>query len=661
MGLSFKELTSSVAGKLLTGAMALGAGSAMSHDAEAVEITTITQNAAALCIGSDLTGLISGQQLGWKGTLTDGKSTGFSTTEKIVIQDLMDNPLKGYWTSTHRNFAVTKWPANNGMTEGYYLYSIPDMITMKDSVVNESFIINSKNYPDYKEYTDVFFIKGATPDQDQMVFIYDKIRVYKSPFDATGKIKPEFKTGPILPDFSFQQSPKNFYSRAIGNSLFLLVTNGVDPTIQKLTIGKNAVTEEKIVILKGITAYDLETTDSGSVTMKDANGTPTTYLVVRGDALVLVNVDNISDYKVTDTNYEIAVEDPQGRYAFKLIKDGVGNFDTYVTDLWTIPNVNKKIITNNSWPLRGNLSYADGFPTPAWVLYGRHDDKGTNDKAYLIELLDATMMNVKVTEIPFTTFKNNYYKGGGACVTIPGQVATVVKTGTPADAGDASVVENANEGASEGVVEVVEAVEVVEVVEKDMDAGTTEGVDGGGTDVAAEVIITPEVDGGSDAMDSWLDGKGDMSDTSPDVAPDGEPDTMADQSSDTAEIAVAAEVDGEVLPPDMSTNETVSVDTQANDNAVPPVDTQNADAIDAWLAGDAETMKEIFADAGSSETSRKPPVIAPAPKDTGCNATGTGNGNNGLTPLAIALGVGAAVGLARRREAVRLDIGIDNV
>ena len=625
----------------------------MSHDAEAVEITTITKAIEKLCIGSDIAGTIVGEELGWKAVLTDGKVTDFSISETQAFKDQMDNPLNGgdYNARVHRNFVYTQWPANNGMIEGCYLYNITDPANVK-----KSFVINSKNYPDYNTSTIVHFIKGATPDQDRMVFLNPKISAYKSPFDTNGNVKAEYKTGPVLPDFTYDIAQDWSSLKATDNFIFIL-DSGNNPTIHKLIIEQNGITEDPVVLtINGIKAYDWSIMKSGFLATKDANGTPTIYLTVEGNKIVLVNINNLIDYKVTDADSDIAVEDPDSRYAFKAINNGGGKVDTYITDLWAKPQVNKKIITNNIFPLRGNLSYSTELN--GWILYGKADKFGLNDQVYLIKIISPATMETEVTKIPFTTFKDNFAGAGEACVTIPGQVATVVKTGTPADAGDASVVENANEGATEGVVEAVEAVEVVEAAEKDMDAGTTEGVDGGGTDVAAEVIITPEVDGGSDAIDDWLDGKGDMSDISPDVAPDGEPDTMLDQSStDTSEAATAAEVDGEVTPPDMSTNEITSpTDTQTadnvdtNDTAVPPVDTQKTDGIDTWLAGDAETMKEIFADAGSSETSRKPPVIAPAPKDTGCNATGTGNGNNGLTPLAIALGVGAAVGLARRRE-----------
>ncbi len=110
MALSFKGLASSVSGKLLTGALALGAGNAVANSAEAAKIKTITQTAAKLCIGSDIAGSISGQTLGWKGTVTDGVSTGLTTTGKTAFVDQMYNPLypEHYQGNTHRNFVINK-------------------------------------------------------------------------------------------------------------------------------------------------------------------------------------------------------------------------------------------------------------------------------------------------------------------------------------------------------------------------------------------------------------------------------------------------------------------------------------------------------------------------------------------------------------------------
>jgi hypothetical protein len=53
-------------------------------------------------------------------------------------------------------------------------------------------------------------------------------------------------------------------------------------------------------------------------------------------------------------------------------------------------------------------------------------------------------MNFKITEVPFDTFYNNYAGGGQACYD-SGQVPTITKTGTPADAGDAGVGQDAGE------------------------------------------------------------------------------------------------------------------------------------------------------------------------------------------------------------------------
>lgn len=634
MALSLKGLASSVSGKLLTGALALGAGNAIANSAEAAEITTITQTAAKICIGANIGGNISGQKLGWKGTLTDGVSTGLTTTDQTAFVDKMYNPSSPQ-IGVHRDYSYTQYPANNDIEEGYYFYNIKDL-----NSVQQELIINNKNYPDYNESTRIHFVKGATPDQDKMIFLNDTIKVYKSPFDQAGKVKPACIVGPETPEFTYKV---NLLASMIANEnhIFLLEKSGMDSTIHKLIIGKNAITEEKTVFLKGVDASDWTSSNNGFVTMKDSNGKATTCLTVFGSNIVLVDTEDMSKTTVTKATGDIAVEDPTRRFVFESIDDGTGNLDTYVRDSWANPSTGKKILSKNVGALQGNLAYAEGYPTKAWVLYG------SNGKAYLFELLDEATMNVKVTEGSFNTFYNNYAGGSQACVTIPGQVPTITKTGTPADAGDASVVEQDAGGAE---VDAGGSPDVVpEVINDDVDAGSTDGgndVDAGSTDAA---------------VDAWVDDNGDMQDIFADVpptpdttdtAPDA-PDVTPDQSvqetdgftdKDAVETAddvandaseTKQEIDVTIMPPDMSTvdNGGVGTDTDAagTDNG--------SDA-----TGGPETKPGI--DAGSSDTS---PTITttPPPKDTGCNAGANGGS---ATPLTVIAGVALAIGLARRKE-----------
>ncbi len=642
MALSLKGLASSVSGKLLTGALALGAGNAIANSAETAEITKITQAAAKFCIGADMGGSISGQELGWKGTVTDGVSTGLTTTEKTAFVDKMYNPITQQ-IGIHRDYAYTQYPANNDIVEGYYLYNIKDL-----NNVQQALVINSKNYPNYIDGVRVHFIKGATPDQDQMVFPGNNFYVYKSPFDANGKVKPECKTGPVAPDFTYKInfSPDGF--RANGNSIFVLGNDGVNSNVHKLIVGQDAITEDKIVTLKGIDANGWSLDNNGFMTTKDANGTSTTHLVVDGKKLILVNTDNINDYKTTDADYDIAVEDPAGRFMFKAIDDGIGGnleINIYITDLWANPSTSKKILSKNVGALQGNLAYAEGYPTPAWVLFG------SNGKAYLIELIDAATMNFKITEVPFDTFYKNYGGGSQACVTIPGQVPTITKTGTPADAGDASVVEKDAGGAE------VDAGGSPDVT-AEVDAGSTDG----GNDADA---------GSTDAVDSWVDGKGDMQDIFADVPPTPDApdttDTAAPDAPDVTPDQSVQEADGfteKDAPEDVKQNDAVeTADTTSNDTnetkqevdvviAPPdvgnPVGTDGAVGTDsgADTIGGSETKPGV--DGGSSDTS---PTITntPPPKDTGCNAGANGGS---ATPAAAAAATLLAIRmlLARRKE-----------
>lgn len=616
MALSLKEFASSVSGKLLTGALTLGAGSAIAHSAKAVEITTITKDAAKLCIGSDSAGSIHGEKVGWKGTLADGQSTGLTTTDKLVILEQEYNANDAQ-IGMHRNYAYTQFPENNDIIEGYYLYDVADVNNAAKSLV-----INSTNYPDYNGSTRIHFIQGATPDQDRMIFLNPTISVYKSPFDQAGKVKSACKTGPEMPEFTYKANLSVYDMRATGNSIFVLGNDGVNSNVHKLIVGKSNITEDKIVTLNGVAASSWAPMHKGFVTMKDSNGKETTCLVVRGDKIVLVDTNDITKTTVTDATADIAVEDPAGRFIFKAIDNGSGtslgnvDLDTYVTDSWASPSTSKKILSKNLWPLEGNLAYADGFPTPAWVLYG------SNGKAYLIELIDTTTMNFKVTEVPFDTFKNNYAGGDQACVTLPGQVATVVKTGTPSDAGDAGV------------------------VEKDQDAGTTE-VDA--ADAGAEV------DAGStdanDAIDSWVDGKGDMQDIFKDDAADAAPDTAPDAAPDAAPDQSVQEVDGftDKDAPEDTTKVDVKInppEVAQNDNGNTGTDDATADAGGKPDASGADTAKPGV-DAGSSDASKT--VTNTPPSDPGCNAGANGGS---ATPMTVAAGTFLAMRmlLARRKK-----------
>ncbi|MCX6733710.1 MAG: hypothetical protein NTX63_02760 [Candidatus Peregrinibacteria bacterium] len=633
MALSLKGFASSVSGKLLTGALTLGAGSAIARSAEAVEITTITKDAAKLCIGSDYAGAISGEKVGWKGTLADGQSTGLTTTDKLVILEQEYN-TNDTLIGMHRNFAYTQFPANNDITEGYYLYDVADV-----NNVAKSLVINSTNYPEYKEFTRIHFIQGATPDQDRMIFFGNEIYVYKSPFDQAGKIKPACKTGPETPEFSYKYSFPAPDVRATGNFIFLL-DGPNNPKIQKLVIGQNSITDDKTVTLNGISASGWPWLYNGFVTTKDSNGKATTYLAVRGyNNVILVNTDDITNYKASDATKDIVVEDPAGRFIFKTIDDGAGNYDIYVSDSWANPSTSKKIISGDAEDtIQGNLAYADGYPTPAWVLY-------KDGKAYLIELTDTATMTFKITETPFDVFTKKYIGGFKACVTLPGQVATVVKTGTPSDAGDASAVEGA--------------------VEKDQDAGTTE-VDAGSTDATAEVVGTPdagaEVDAGStdanDAIDSWVDGKGDMQDIfQDDAAPDAAPDAAAevDAAKDVAPDQSVQEVDGftDKDAPEDATKVDVKInppEVNTNDNGNTGTDDATADADKGPDASGTETKPGV--DAGSSDAS---PTITSTPpaKDPGCNAGANGGS---ATPVTVAAGTLLAMRmlLARKKEEVEV-------
>lgn len=620
MALSFKGLASSVSGKLLTGALALGAGNTIAQNTEATEITKITQDAAKLCIGSDMGGFITGEVLGWKGTVTDGVSTELTTTNNTAFVDQEYNPSAPQ-IGVHRNYSYTQYPANNDITEGYYLYDITDV-----NNVQQALVINSKNYPGYENYMRISFIKGATPDKDRMIFLGNTISVYKSPFDATGKVKPACKTGPEMPEFTYKYNFSAPSMRATGNFIFLL-DGPNNPKIQKLIVGQNAITEDKMVILNGISASDWGPIHNGFITTKGANGKETTCLAVRGyDNVVLVNTDNVTDYIVSDATHDIAVEDPAGRFIFKSIDNGsgtnVGNLDldTYITDSWAKPSTSKKILSKNIWPLQGNLAYAEGYPTPAWVLYG------SNGKAYLIELTNAATMTVKTTEVPFDTFYNKYAGGGQACVTIPGQVPTITKTGTPADAGDANVVEK--------------------------DAGGTE-VDAGSTDGGNDADA-----GSTDAVDAWVDGKGDMQDIFADVPPTPDAPDTTDTAPDAPDVAPdqsVPEADGftnKDAPDEKDTPKNDADETkQEVDVVIAPPDVGNPVGTDGAVGTDsgADTTggpeTKPGADAGSSDTS---PTIknTPPPEDTGCSAGSNGN----ASPFVIAAGVALAVGLARKKE-----------
>jgi len=593
MALSLKEFASSVSGKLLTGALALGAGSTMAQSAEAVEITTITKDAAKLCIGSDSAGAVHGEKVGWKGTLADGQSTGLTTTDKLVILEQEYNSSNAQM-GTHRNFAYTQFPSNNDIIEGYYLYDVADV-----NNIAKSLVINGTNYPDYKDSTRIHFIKGATPDQDQMIFLNDTIKVYKSPFDQAGKVKSACKTGPETPEFTYKINFPWTDKRAIGNFIFLAMS-GSDPVIHKLTIGQNAITEDpNILTLTGDSASSWAPIHSGFVTMKDPNGKETTCLVIRGNKIVLADVNDISKTTTTNATGDVAVEDPAGRFKFETTDDGAGNYDIYVSDSWANPSTSKKIITGDTDPIiQGNLAYADGYPTPAWVLY-------KDGKAYLIELINTATMNFKITETPFDTFTKNYAGGDKACITIPGQVATVVKTGTPSDAGDASV------------------------VEKDQDAGTTD-TDAGSNDAgdaAAEVVEAPDAGVDTDAGSTDA-----AADTAPDTAPDQSVQEV-DGFTDKDAPEDTAKVDVKINPPDVN----------QGDNGNTGTDDATADAGEKPDASGADTAKPGV-DGGSSDTSQI--KNTPPPKDNGCNAGSSGNSS----PLAIAAATALALGLARRKK-----------
>ncbi len=624
MGLSLKQAASSTVGKILAGAAIFAAGHMIDKSAEAAEVTTIVHDDVALCIGADMGGFGSVLKMGSKGTLTDGKSTAFEPTSKEINNFQMYNPYS-YRTELHRNFAITYYPPNNDITEGHHLYNT--------DTGNEEFVINTTNYPDYAPGMDVHFVKGATPDQDQMVFLGNPTYVYKSPFDANGNVKAECKAGPVAFDFKYTPTFSNGDSRALGNSIYYLgKSKNKSAVVTKVTIGLAAMTVDSAITVEGLYINYWGNTEESFISYKDANSKETTYLGIKGvDGRHLFNVDNLTDHKQTNAS-DIVVVDPAGRYEFKKANDATGNTAIFLTDTQANPVISKSIIPANIYSLNGSVAYLDNYSTPRWVVYSSKAMTNGTDDVYLIELLDVATMNVKVTKMPLAVFTQKFPGGTVNCVPLPNPKVTVTKSGGTPDAGG-------DTGATEGVVE------------KDQDAGATE-TDGGSTpDAAAEVVDAPDVmsSDADAAIDAWVDGNSDMQDifaadetSTPDVGPDVGPD-QAD-----------AAVDGVVIPPDMSTGDAPL------DGSLPP-DAQNtkdatmADADDALAQGDDGSgtpppdngAKPGLDAAGSPDSSGKPVISAPTPKDTGCNA---GGNNNNLSPLAIAAATFLAVGLARKRE-----------
>lgn len=611
----------------LTAMAAMAIGSAAPKDAQAEEITTITTGKVTDCIGENAAATMSMQGCKTDATVTDGKITSFSPVCSELASDnsmTLPNSTGNQQAISYRGFVVTKYPTNNGIIPGYHFYD-------EQTGAESQLVINTTNYPKYKNTTNIHFIPGATPDKDLMVFLSDPLGIYPSPFDVNGNPKPECVTGPINPDFSLKTSLKWDSLKANGPKIFALLSGNA--TINSLTVGNALITEDpNPLTLVGYSTDTWNPINQGFVTLKDKNGIEKTYLTVKAseiatgkDGLYLVNVDDMTDNFATDAG-DIAVVDPDKRY---MIKSLAGQGKTVIYD-----NVTGKsaVIAMEEVPqLRGNTTFINTGLKPMWQILS------TSGKAYLFQLTDAANMVVDVKEQPFDMFANVYTPqgsaGGQACTELPNPVVTVNTTVTGGDIGPADV-----DAGSTGDADTTGGDTVVVADVPDAGSGS-DGNDGGGSetdasvpqDVGPDQSVTPDAE---DATDGDI-GFTDMNDTNKDVPLDISLDVALDTEPDLLKTdagnEVDTQVDGQNDAPDMSKAD--------GSDAVQPKD----DVAAGTDAADAGGGNDAAADADSVGTP------TPSPK-TGCDAgPGKARSSDGALPVAGSLGALAMLLAARRK------------